>query len=49
VVRFGGVDDVETKVRTVQTVLATVDMQCVVVIDVAVANTAVLTRGEPCA
>lgn len=49
VVVFGGVGDLETKIRTVQTVLATVDMQCVAVIDVGVADTAVLTRGESCA
>lgn len=49
VVLIGGVEDLGAKIRTVQTVLATVDMQCVTVIDVAVADTAVLTRGEPCA
>jgi cell division protein FtsQ len=49
VVLFGGVEDLGTKIRTIQTVLATVDLQCVTVIDVAVADTAVLTRGEPCA
>jgi cell division protein FtsQ len=49
VVRLGGVADLDVKIRTIQTVLATVDMSCVTVIDVQSADTAVLTRGETCA
>lgn len=47
--RLGDPDDLEVKVRTLQTVLATVDLTCVATIDVASGETAVLTRGESCA
>jgi cell division protein FtsQ len=48
VVVLGGIEDLTVKITTVQTVLATVDMQCVTIVDVALADTAVLTRGESC-
>lgn len=49
VVVMGGAGELDVKITTIQTILATVDMRCVDVIDVAVADTAVLTRGESCA
>lgn len=49
VVVMGGAGELDVKITTILTILATVDLQCVAVIDVAVADTAVLTRGESCA
>jgi len=39
----------EVKLRTLRTVLATVDLNCVERIDVQVSDTAVLTRNPSCA
>jgi len=41
-------DEVGVKLRTVRTVLATVDLECVARIDVRVSDTAVLTRNPTC-
>jgi cell division septal protein FtsQ len=49
VVRLGVLDELATKLRTLQTVLDTVDLDCLATIDVSVADTAVLTRGQACA
>jgi cell division septal protein FtsQ len=49
IVRLGLPDDLATKVRTLQTVLANVDLSCLAAVDVTVPDTAVLTRGEACA
>jgi cell division protein FtsQ len=49
VVHLGVPDDLPIKVRTLQTVLANVDLTCLATVDVAVPDTAVLTREEACA
>lgn len=41
-------DELEVKARTLQTVLATVDLTCLAGIDVRVSDTAVVTRAEGC-
>jgi len=47
-VALGDADRIETKLRSAATVLDQVDLTCVEVIDVRIADRPVLTRNEPC-
>lgn len=44
----GAAEELDAKVRTLQTMFAAADLSCLATIDVRVADTAVLTREEPC-
>ncbi|MCC5953594.1 MAG: FtsQ-type POTRA domain-containing protein [Acidimicrobiia bacterium] len=45
-VRLGGPTELDVKVRTLQTIFATVDLRCLLTLDVQVVDTAVITREE---
>ncbi len=47
-VRLGEPERMETKIRSLATVLDQVDLTCVATIDIRIADRAVLTRDEPC-
>jgi cell division protein FtsQ len=47
-VRLGDPERIETKIRSLATVLDQVDLTCVATIDIRIADRAVLTRDEPC-